>query len=113
MLLLCRLSFWCILRLAELAAGDPVGYLPVLHFILLRASPVLAKWLAENGYELTAKSDMRFVEVAYRFAREELRYNPLLTSRQFFASGFAARKLQMLTDLSARCRSKHADGCEV
>ena len=97
------------LHLAELAAGEPAGFLPLLHFILLRASAELAKWLTESGYELAAKSDLRFADAVYRLARQELNYNPLLTSKQFFTTGFAARKLQMVTELSARCRKKHAD----
>ena len=97
------------LRLTELATGDPAGFLPLLHFVLLQASVEIARWIVHTGYELTAKSDLRFVETVYRLARQELNYNPILTSKQFFATGFAERKLQMLTELSALCRSKHAD----
>lgn len=104
-----RWRFSSELRLAELASGDPSGFLPLLHFLFLKASPHLSKHLVANGYELAAKSDVRFLEVVYRLCRAELGYNPVLNTKQFLTTGFAERKLQMVTDLSVRCRSKHGD----
>ena len=47
--------------LTALASGEPAGYLPLLHFVLLRSSRPVAQWIADKGYELYSKSDLRFV----------------------------------------------------
>ncbi|KAL1507850.1 hypothetical protein AB1Y20_007458 [Prymnesium parvum] len=95
--------------LPQLSTGDPSAFLPLLHFVLLHASAPLSKWLSDRGYELAGKCDLRFVEVVYRLCRAEFNYNPVLTSKQFLTAAFAERKLQMVADLSARCRAKHKD----
>ena len=97
------------LGLDLLAAGDPVGVLPLLHFALLRFSKNVARWLVERGYDLYGKTDLRFIETVYRLARHEFGYRHALTCKQFLSVGFAERKLLFVVDLLQLCRAKHLE----
>ena len=98
------------LSLDAVSSGDPTPFLPLLHFILLGFSKSVAHWLAELGYELYAKSDLRFVETVYRLARQELNYRHSLTCKQFFkATGFAERKVLFVFDLLLLIKKKHTE----
>ena len=44
-----------------LLRGDPAAYLPLLHYVLLSFSKHVASLIIDNGYELTAKTDYRYV----------------------------------------------------
>mgnify|MGYP006126365853 CR=1 FL=1 len=46
--------------------GTPIAYLPIIHHALLVYSPLVAKHISDNGFELYAKSDYRFVENTYK-----------------------------------------------
>ena len=46
--------------------GIPLGFLPIVHHSLLIYSPLVAKHIAELGFELQAKSDYRFIENTYK-----------------------------------------------
>ncbi len=46
--------------------GNPNVYLPVMHYLLLQASKKVAKFVAESGFDLFAKTDYRFVEGTYK-----------------------------------------------
>lgn len=97
------------LGLDLLAAGDPVGVLPLLHFALLRFSKNVARWLVERGYDLYGKTDLRFIETVYRLVRHEFGYRHALTCKQFLSVGFAERKLLFVVDLLQLCRAKHLE----
>ena len=103
-----RVHYDSALQVDALAAGEPAGFLPLLHFVLLRHSHAVARWLAERGYELSAKTDLRFVETVYRLARVELGYRHALTSKQFLSPGFAERKVLFVIDLLRLVQEKHA-----
>ncbi|EOD08631.1 hypothetical protein EMIHUDRAFT_217370 [Emiliania huxleyi CCMP1516] len=92
-----------------LLSGDPSAYLRLLHFALLRCSTDVARWLAELGYELYAKSDARFVECVWRLMRQELGYRHALSTKQFLSAGFAERKLQLTIESLRLVSAKHAD----
>ena len=97
------------LAVDRLAAGDPVGFLPLLHFALLRFSRNVARWLVEHGYDLYGKTDLRFVESVYKLARQEFGYRHALTCSQFLSVGFAERKVLFAVDLLQLCRAKHLE----
>ena len=97
------------LAVDRLAAGDPVGFLPLLHFALLRFSKNVARWLVEHGYDLYGKTDLRFVESVYKLARQEFGYRHALTCSQFLSVGFAERKVLFAVDLLQLCRAKHLE----
>lgn len=63
------LSLFLDLRCKE---GDPVAFLPLLHYALLAYSRPLNLLLASRGYELYGKSDLRFIEGAYRVRETKL-----------------------------------------
>jgi len=50
--------------------------LPLIHFCLLGYSKRVHDSLAAKGYDLFAKTDMRFLEVVYKLLREEFGYQP-------------------------------------
>ena len=50
--------------------------LPLIHFSLLGFSKHVHDSLAAKGYDLFAKTDMRFLEVVYKLLREEFGYQP-------------------------------------
>jgi len=97
------------LNLDALVSGEPAGYLPLLHFGVLRLSKPVARWVAELGYELYAKSDARFVEGVFRLMRQELCYRHTLSSTQFLASGFAEKKMLLVVQLLRLVKAKHAE----
>jgi hypothetical protein len=51
--------------------GSPMALLPALHYAMLGFSRHVTGSLAEQGHDLQAKSDARFVENAWRAVREE------------------------------------------
>lgn len=97
------------LDLDALVSGDPAGYLPLLHFAVLKLSKLVARWITELGYELFAKSDTRFVEGVFRLMRTELNFRHSLTPKQFLTSGFAEKKMLLVVQLLRLVRAKHAD----
>jgi hypothetical protein len=50
--------------------------LPLIHFCLLGYSKRVHDSLAAKGYDLFAKTDMRFLEVVYKLLRKEFGYQP-------------------------------------
>ena len=90
-------------------AGDPAFYLPVLHHVLLVFSRHVAGAILGAGYELHAKTDMRFVEAVHKLLASEFGYRMALTPRQFFSPGFAERKMMLIDDVVQLCRRRHND----
>ncbi|KAK3240527.1 hypothetical protein CYMTET_49635 [Cymbomonas tetramitiformis] len=88
--------------------GDPTALLPLLHYVLLGFSKHVARFLADSGYELLAKADLRFVECVNKLLRMEFNYRPTLTPQQFLApQSFAERKILFLHDVIEICKRKH------
>ena len=91
-----------------LLTGDPAGFLPLLHFALLGISSELAQWVRERcGCDLSAKSDLRFVEIAWRLLRDHFGHRHKLTVQQLLSSsGFAELKVLLVLDVLRLCRAK-------
>ena len=68
--------------------GNPSDLLPIIHFALLGYSKTVHDSLVSKGYNLFAKTDVRFLEAAYILLRQEFAYQPQLKVEQFFAKGF-------------------------
>ncbi|KAL3699630.1 hypothetical protein R1sor_017652 [Riccia sorocarpa] len=81
-----------------LKQGIPAVVLPLLHYALLGFSRHVARYLSASGYELYAKSDLRFMESALRFFRQEFNYRCALTIAQMFSRGYAERKMIFIHD---------------
>ncbi|CAE8634868.1 unnamed protein product [Polarella glacialis] len=97
------------LDLQGLRAGRPAALLPVMHFAMLDFSAPFAHFLRGCGQELRSKSDLRFLESVYKVLREYLNYSPVLTVSQFFAPGFAERKVLLCLDVLQAVLAKHED----
>ena len=89
--------------------GDPADLLPLIHFALLGYSKHVHDALAAKGYDLFAKTDVRFLEVVYKLLRQEFGYQPQLRVEQFFAEGFAERKVILAHDILKLCQRYHSD----
>ena len=87
--------------------GNPTALLPALHYALLGFSRHVTSSLVEQGHDLQAKSDSRFVENSWRALRELFGYNPSMTPTQFLSPGFAERKLMLLHDTIELCKRRH------
>jgi hypothetical protein len=77
----------------SLTEGNPLIFLPILHFSLLSYSKYVAEFLLENKYELFSKSDKDFVNKIFKAMIELFNYKPTLNPRQFFMSGYAEAKV--------------------
>lgn len=88
-------------------AGDPGVFLHALHHTLLVFSRHVAASILKCGYELHAKTDMRFMECVQKLLASEFSYRMSLTPRQFFSNGFAERKMMLVHDVVQLCRRKH------
>ena len=89
--------------------GNPTALLPALHYALLGFSRHVTSSLVEQGHDLQAKSDSRFVENSWRALRELFGYNPSMTPTQFLSPGFAERKLMLLHD-TIELKNDRGDG---
>ena len=113
--------------------GLPEVYLPLIHYALLSYSRAVARWLASLGHDLYGKSDLRFIEGAFKVSmahmfmfffsiyhflftqflllfqvlRDDFSYIPKLTKEQFFSLGFAEQKAILATDVCRLCAEKH------
>ena len=87
----------------SLRLGDPVAFLPVLHFALLKFSKHVALaivttgvqvlgcicrsakqlWLTNGELQLVGKTDQRFVEHTFKLARDQFHIRTVLTPSQF------------------------------
>ncbi|XP_064405040.1 uncharacterized protein LOC135350232 isoform X2 [Halichondria panicea] len=67
----------------------------------------LANWLTRQGYELYAKSDLRFIEGLYKVLRDVFHYHPRLSKEQFLSVGFAERKVILTTQVLLLSQAKH------
>ncbi len=98
--------------------------MPALHFAVLDFSKPLASELLRKGYEMYAKTDLRFIDVLYRVCscvasnqafiahkalRDEFNFVPKLTKEQFFTSGFAEQKILLCVTVINLCVKKHEE----
>lgn len=61
-LLLCKI----LLFLNRLVKGDPAAFLPIISYSFTSFSTHIAELLVKCDVELTAKSDLRFIEAIYK-----------------------------------------------
>ncbi|NXX74472.1 CEP44 protein, partial [Urocolius indicus] len=92
-----------------LAKGDPAAFLPIISYSFTSFSTYIAELLVKCDVELTAKSDLRFVEAIYKLLRDQFQYKPILTKQQFLQFGFAERKMQLVCDIINCVLKKHKE----
>ncbi|NXC08215.1 CEP44 protein, partial [Orthonyx spaldingii] len=92
-----------------LVKGDPAEFLPIISYCFTSFSTCIAELLVKRDVELTAKSDLRFIEAVYKFLRDQFQYKPILTKEQFLQFGFAERKMQIVCDIINCVVKKHKE----
>ncbi|KAM6270053.1 centrosomal protein of 44 kDa isoform 2-T2 [Porphyrio hochstetteri] len=92
-----------------LLKGDPAAFLPIISYAFTSFSTHVAELLVKCDVELTAKSDLRFIEAIYKFLRDQFQYKPVLTIQQFLQFGFAERKIQIVCDIVNCVVKKHQE----
>ncbi|MEW5310645.1 MAG: hypothetical protein WDW38_002423 [Sanguina aurantia] len=90
--------------------GDPVALLPLLNHSLLKFSRHVAKHITQCGFELSGKTDQRFVEAAFKLFRDHLNVKTALTPAHFLNQGYAERKVLLLCDVVGVCKKLHNEG---
>ncbi|KAM6266977.1 centrosomal protein of 44 kDa isoform 2-T5 [Spheniscus humboldti] len=89
--------------------GDPAAFLPIISYSFTSFSTYIAELLVKCDVELTAKSDLRFIEAIYKLLRDQFQYKPILTKQQFLQFGFAERKMQIVCDIINCVVKKHKE----
>ncbi|XP_049688433.1 centrosomal protein of 44 kDa isoform X5 [Accipiter gentilis] len=89
--------------------GDPAAFLPIISYSFTSFSTYIAELLVKCNVELTAKSDLRFIEAIYKLLRDQFQYKPILTKQQFLQFGFAERKMQIVCDIINCVVKKHKE----
>ncbi|NXN51637.1 CEP44 protein, partial [Rynchops niger] len=92
-----------------LVKGDPAAFLPIISYSFTSFSTYIAELLVKCDVELTAKSDLRFIEAIYKVLRDLFQYKPILTKQQFLQFGFAERKMQIVCDIINCVVKKHKE----
>ncbi|KAK9909248.1 hypothetical protein WJX75_009461 [Coccomyxa subellipsoidea] len=95
---------------AGIRLGLPTSILPILNFVLTKASRIVASEISVHGFELTGKTDARFVQTAFKLFREHFHLRSGLTIAQFLQEGYAERKICLLLSVIERCKACHAEG---
>ncbi|KDO34623.1 hypothetical protein SPRG_00686 [Saprolegnia parasitica CBS 223.65] len=99
----------------QLARGTPVNHLRellrILHYALLDYSRHVAQRVQAADLDLYGRTDAKFVDGVFRFAREHLGYFPSLTSAQFLsATQFRERKLIIVAEMLEHIAKIHVEG---
>lgn len=103
-----RLRYPAAFDLEACRSGHTGCLLPVLHYICLGFSKLVARWLLQRGHELHSKTDARFIDAVWSLCRAEFGYRPALTPAQFLTDGsFALPKVLLCSTLAAHCKEKH------
>ncbi|MEE6460956.1 hypothetical protein FKM82_001151 [Ascaphus truei] len=92
-----------------LVKGDPAASLPIISYTFTCYSTYIAEILVSLDIELTAKSDLRFIEAVYKVLRDLFNYKPILTKQQFLQCGFSERKIQIICDIVDCVVQKHKE----
>ncbi|XP_068259990.1 centrosomal protein of 44 kDa isoform X2 [Nyctibius grandis] len=92
-----------------LVKGDPAAFLPIISYSFTSFSTYIAELWVKCDVELTAKSDLRFIEAIYKLLRDQFQYKPILTKQQFLQFGFAERKMQIVCDIINCVVKKHKE----
>ncbi|XP_033820761.1 centrosomal protein of 44 kDa [Periophthalmus magnuspinnatus] len=92
---------------SSLTGGDPAAFLPIVSHTLTSFSPVVTEQLVALGFELTGKTDLRFIETVYKVLRDVFQYKPVLTKEQFLQWGFCQRKISVVCDIISLVLKRH------
>ena len=89
--------------------GVPFAFLPLIHHCLLIYSTEVSEYIVKNGFDLYAKSDLRFIESCFKMLLTYFEYKPALNVKQFFENGYAEHKIILCKDIASLVKSKHIE----
>ncbi|CAL1602478.1 unnamed protein product [Knipowitschia caucasica] len=92
---------------SSLTSGDPAAFLPIVSYTLTSFSPAVTEQIVASGFELTAKTDLRFIDTVYKVLRDVFQYKPVLTKEQFLQWGFSQRKISVVCDVISLVLERH------
>lgn len=95
------------LDLEAMNEGNPIVFLPILHFALLSYSKYVAQFLVENNYELYSKSDKEFIDKIFKAMINLFNQKPTLNPRQFFSQGYAEAKIIFCLEVIKIVKQQH------
>ena len=79
--------------------GNPMVFLPILHYVFLSYSKHIAQLLLDNEYELFSKSDRDFIEKIFKALINLFNFKPNITIKQFFTNNYAEAKIIFCYDI--------------
>ncbi|CAI9559418.1 unnamed protein product [Staurois parvus] len=94
---------------SSLVKGDPSASLPIISYTFTGYSTHIAEILVSLDVELSAKSDLRFIDAVYKVLRDVFHYKPILTKQQFLQYAFSERKIQTVCDIIDCVVKKHKE----
>ncbi|KAM5193928.1 centrosomal protein of 44 kDa [Mantella aurantiaca] len=94
---------------SSLVKGDPSASLPIISYTFTGYSTHIAEILVSLDVELSAKSDLRFIDAVYKVLRDVFHYKPILTKQQFLQCAFSERKIQIVSDIIDCVVKKHKE----
>nr|DBA29096.1 TPA: hypothetical protein GDO54_009355 [Pyxicephalus adspersus] len=92
-----------------LVKGDPAASLPIISYTFTGYSTHISEILVSLDVELSAKSDLRFIDAVYKVLRDLFQYKPILTKQQFLQYAFAERKIETVCDIIDCVVKKHKE----
>ena len=92
-----------------LSSGNPEIYLPIIHYSLFNFSPLVAKFLSDNHYDMYAKNDLDFMNTAFKCLISLFDYRPDINTNQFFSNGYAEGKVILCKEIIDIILQKHSD----
>ncbi|KAM9329508.1 centrosomal protein of 44 kDa [Gastrophryne carolinensis] len=92
-----------------LVKGEAAASLPIISYTFTGYSTHIAEILVSFDVELSAKSDLRFIDAVYKVLRDIFHFKPILTKQQFLQCAFAERKIQTVCDIIDCVVKKHKE----
>lgn len=91
----------CLVNLKQhrLEKGYPPAFLPLIHYILLVWSKRFQKQVVDKIGLLERATDYQFMQIIYSQLIRSFSHKPPLTIEQFFADGFAEKKIDFIVEL--------------
>lgn len=104
---LAQIKFPAKLDLNDFKDGNPLMFLPIIHYTVLSYSKFVAEHFLNNNYELFSKPDKQFMEQLFHALIHLYNYKPSISVNQFFTNGYSEAKILFCYDLVKLIRREH------
>ena len=91
----------------NISNGNPVYFLPIIHYVILDYSKHIAKTLVDNNYELFSKTDEEFISKAFKAMIDLFNFKPNITIKQFFSFGYSEAKVILCLEIIRIIKTEH------